>query len=89
MSPEGAFEVYLSPQRMGENWLENAADTDTLIVRQIYADWNAAYPGQIHIDRVDTLGTPRPAYTTADFAAWGRQLVGGTGDWRSVGARLL
>ncbi len=69
MSPEGAFEVYLSPQRMGENWLENAADTDTLIVRQIYADWNAAYPGQIHIDRLDTLGTPRPAYTTADVAA--------------------
>ncbi len=54
---------------MGENWLENAADTDTLIVRQIYADWSAEYPGQIHIDRVDTLGTPRPAYTTADVAA--------------------
>ena len=68
VAPDGSFEVHLTPERVGGNWLENPSDASKLFVRQIYSEWSAGLPGEVHIDRIDTLGTPAPALTDAVLA---------------------
>lgn len=68
LEPDGAFEITLSPQRAGKNWIENPADGAQLLVRQVYSDWTIETPGEVHIDRVGYEGALRPAVTEAELA---------------------
>ena len=38
---DGSFEVYLTPERRGENWVELPSDANNLYVREIFIDWEA------------------------------------------------
>lgn len=69
LGADGSFEVYISSTRQGDNWLPTDKDANALIVRQIYAEWNAADPGAVHIDKVSTLGTRKPPADSAGVAA--------------------
>jgi len=66
---DGSFEVYLSAKKQGENWLLSPADADVVIVRQIYTNWSTANPGDIHIDKVASLGQRRPVEHNAAIAS--------------------
>ena len=68
---DGEFAVDLLPQHEAarSGALVNPADSTTVVVRQIYADWADAAPGHIHIDRVGREGDLRPAESSAHVAA--------------------
>jgi hypothetical protein len=68
VAPDGSFEVHLTPERVAGNWLENPSDASKLFVRQIYSEWSDDPPGEVHIDRIDTVGTPAPALTDTVLA---------------------
>lgn len=71
LSPDGSFEVILSPERPaspGErraNWLANPTDASELLVRQTFAAWSDALPGEVHIDRIGFEGAAKPPLTEA------------------------
>ena len=57
----------------------------TLIVREVYADWDAEERGTLRIQRLDTAGTPRRAVTEASvekrYAVAAKMLVGRIRTW--------
>ncbi len=57
----------------------------TLIIREVYDDWNAEERGQIRIQRLDTAGQPRGAFTTERVAkrygVAAKMLVGRINTW--------
>jgi hypothetical protein len=57
----------------------------TLIIREVYDDWNAEQRGQIRIQRLDTAGTPRGALTQERIAkrygVAAKMLVGRINTW--------
>ena len=50
---DGSFEVYLTPERRGENWVELPDDANNLYVREIFIDWEAEQPSTLWIERLD------------------------------------
>jgi hypothetical protein len=68
LEADGSFEITLSPERAGRNWIENPADGAQLLVRQVYSDWAVETPGEVHIDRVGFEGALRPAVSETDLA---------------------
>ncbi|MCY3795248.1 MAG: hypothetical protein OXG51_12870 [Gammaproteobacteria bacterium] len=49
---DGSFEIFLSAERMGENWMELAA-TDrliSLIIRDSFSDWATEQPATVEIE---------------------------------------
>lgn len=69
-SDDGSFEVRLSSQRQPGNWLENppAATAElTVMVRQIFSEWRAELPGDIHIDRIGYEGALKPPVSSAEM----------------------
>jgi hypothetical protein len=68
VAPDGTFEIWLSPDNRPGNWLENPKDANQLLVRQIFSDWSAETPGEVHIDRVGHEGELKPVLTDAAMA---------------------
>jgi hypothetical protein len=68
LESDGSFEITLSPERSGKNWIENPADGIRVLIRQIYSDWSVEAPGEVHIDRVGYEGALRPAVSEADLS---------------------
>lgn len=68
LEDDGSFEITLSPQRTGKNWIENPADGARVLIRQIYADWEVAAPGEVHIDRVGFEGALRSPPSEAELS---------------------
>jgi hypothetical protein len=56
IGPDGSFELFVSRERMGENWLPLPDDASSLVVRQFFYDWAAEEPASLHIECL----TPRP-----------------------------
>lgn len=73
----GRFEVLASPDPADAaacgvpagNWLANPADATRILVRQVYADWSDAAPGEVHIDRVGHEGDTKQTIDDAEMAA--------------------
>ncbi len=57
----------------------------TLIVREVYDDWNAEEPGRLRIQRLDTAGSPRAALTpervAKRYGVAAKMLVGRIKTW--------
>jgi hypothetical protein len=68
LEADGTFEIMLSPEPAGRNWIENPADGAQVLVRQVYSDWAQDAPGEVHIDRVGFEGALRPALAEPDLA---------------------
>lgn len=69
LGPDGAFEIWVTPEEREGNWLRNPPEGTTLFARHVYADWNDQPTGDIHIDRVGFEGKRRPPETEAELAA--------------------
>lgn len=69
IGPDRSFEVFLTPERRGANWLPNPADANQLLVREIYSDWSHETPGDIHIDRIGHEGDAKPFVDETMMAA--------------------
>lgn len=63
LDSEGQFEIRVLKQCAPElsNCLTNPDNTTTVMVRQIYADWNTQPAGELHIDRIGFEGKPKAA----------------------------
>ncbi|HET9558358.1 MAG TPA: DUF1214 domain-containing protein [Actinomycetota bacterium] len=73
VGPDGALEVWISPDEHEGNWLPTDPGATQLLVRQYQVDWEQDRVATLHLERLDTRGTPPPALTdTAVAAALGR-----------------
>lgn len=68
IADDGSFSVTLGTESGEGSWLRNPPEATTVFVRHIYDDWNAALPGEVHIDRVGLEGARKPLPTPADLA---------------------
>ncbi|MDB5446953.1 MAG: hypothetical protein JWQ97_2270 [Phenylobacterium sp.] len=58
--PDGRFEIHLSPEPKGENWLAMDAETRSVSVRQTYLDRSLEVPAQLSIQAAGEPLTPPP-----------------------------
>lgn len=58
VAPDGTFEITLSPEPEGENWLLLTPDTKSVSVRQTYLDRTAEKPAELRIERLGDASTP-------------------------------
>ncbi len=66
---DGSFEIFLSAERMGENWMELAPTERliTLIIRDSFTDWATEQPATLEIERVGTDGELSPPLRERDL----------------------
>ena len=78
VAEDGTFEWHFGP----ELGLQKGS---TLIIREVYDDWNAEDRGTIRIQRLDTAGQPRPALTpervAKRYGVAAKMLVGRINTW--------
>ncbi len=68
IEPDGAFEIVLSCVPQPGNWLRLEPDTSSLIVRQTFQDRATETIADLHIERLERLGTGgSPAPVTPEF----------------------
>lgn len=65
---DGSFEVFISPQRQGRNWMDNPPDSARVLIRQVYNDWTVAKPGEVFIDRIGFEGARRTGPVQEELA---------------------
>lgn len=58
VEPGGSFQVILSKERRGENWLKIEEDTSLLMVRQTYLDRDVEIPVDLEIRAIGVDGHP-------------------------------
>ncbi len=58
VNSDGSFEVILSKERRGENWLKIEDDTSLLMVRQTYLAQETEVPVKLKISAIGVDGTP-------------------------------
>lgn len=70
LDSDGQFEIRVLQQcgQRQTNCLTNPANTTTVMVRQIYADWNTQPAGELHIDRMGFEGRSKAAPTPENVA---------------------
>ncbi len=78
LAEDGSFEWRFGPEL-------GLAKGSTLIVREVFDDWNTEERGTLRIQRLDTAGVPRPAMTTdrvaKRFGVAAKLLVGRIHTW--------
>ena len=58
LNDDGSFEIILSKEKRGKNWLKIEDDTSLLMVRQTYLDRERETPAEMTIRAIDVKGTP-------------------------------
>ncbi|PNW88193.1 hypothetical protein CHLRE_01g018450v5 [Chlamydomonas reinhardtii] len=61
---DGSFEIFLTPQPRGKNWLRLPADASRIVVRQTFLDRTKEVPADLHIERLP-LATVEAAQVAA------------------------
>ena len=57
---DGSFEVILSREKRGKNWLKLEEETGLVIIRQTFLDRFEEVPAEIHIENLDERKSPSP-----------------------------
>ena len=57
---DGSFEIILSNEPRGENWLKTEADTSLVMVRQTFLDRNREVPCELMIENLSGPAVPEP-----------------------------
>lgn len=65
---DGSFEVIVSPERSGRNWMDNPPESARVLIRQVYSDWSHEKPGEVHIDRIGFEGARRTGPSPGELA---------------------
>ena len=60
LEPDGSFEIFLTRERQGENWLKIEEETSLLIVRQTYLDRDSERLATMQIETIGGPATPPP-----------------------------
>lgn len=60
VDPDGTFEIYLSKEPRGKNWLKIEQNTGLVIVRQTFFDRSVEIPAEITIENLDGRKAPDP-----------------------------
>ena len=87
IGPDGDFELRFGPARQGAgpNYFPLGAGAQTLIVREVYDDWNAEERGTLWIERVDAAADPAKPLSRSRLAKQyeiaGKLLVGSIKTW--------
>jgi hypothetical protein len=50
IADDGTFELFLSPERQGDNWLPLAEGASSLVIRQFFYDWATEQPASLQIE---------------------------------------
>ena len=53
---QGNFELFISKEKRGDNWLPMTDDDKSLTIYQIFGDWEKENKGQLLLERIDTAG---------------------------------
>jgi len=61
MDTDGRFELVVSSNTQGGNWLPMSPETGTLVVRQTFGDRNTESPAELTIERIDCADDERRA----------------------------
>jgi hypothetical protein len=77
---QGRFEIVLSRERRGGNWMELNDHASFLLIRQYFADWNVERPWDLAIERIDGAVPAKPLAEEAMAARVGLLL-----DWLDIG----
>ena len=62
---DGMLEVWISPDEHPGNWLPTDPAAAQLLIRQYQVDWEQDRVATLHLERLDTRGTPAPPLTEA------------------------
>ncbi len=57
---DGSFEIVLSPERKGRNWLKIERETSLLMVRQTFMDRSVEKPADVHVQCIGGPEKPKP-----------------------------
>lgn len=57
---DGSFEIILSPEPQGKNWLKISSETSMVMVRQTFLDRFSEIPAEIFIENMDGRTHPSP-----------------------------
>ncbi|MEQ9422864.1 MAG: DUF1214 domain-containing protein [Cyclobacteriaceae bacterium] len=60
INTDGSFEIIISQEKKGQNWLESTPDTSLLIVRQTFLDAETEELAEMKIERIGDDVQPRP-----------------------------
>lgn len=60
LEPDGSFEIYLSKERKGKNWLKIEEETSMLMLRQTFMNRFKETPVEIKIENLNGLDKPAP-----------------------------
>jgi len=60
----GGFEIFLSPEPKGKNWLKISRKTSMVMVRQTFLDRNNEIPAEVTIHNMDGRKSPQPLTST-------------------------
>ena len=63
LNPDGTFEIILSKEKRGQNWLKIAEETSLLMVRQTFGDRDKEQIATLHVETIG--GPPAPPPLTA------------------------
>ncbi len=58
VGPDGALELWISPDRCDGNWMPSHPNARLLLIRQYLCDWERDRAATLSIERVDTTGIP-------------------------------
>ncbi len=80
LESDGSFEIIVSREKQGENWLPLAEDSSILIVRQTFFDRTREIPAKVSIEAIGQAVTPAPlnADTLAKALSRVPAFIGGT-----------
>ena len=87
---DGSFEIYLTPERRGANWVKLPAGANNFYVREIFIDWQTERPATLWMERLD-VELPAPVLSAEqvqrNFAAMAAFVDGNLQRWHQWVAR--
>ena len=84
---DGRFEIHFSrtrPEGYRGNWVHLHPESQLIVIRQYFLDWEREVPATFHLERVGSEGAQPTPLRPARMAA----ILGDAGEWVEVSARL-
>jgi hypothetical protein len=66
IADDGTFELHLSAERRGDNWLPLAEGASSLVIRQFFYDWTTEQPASLQIECLSKPTSPAGPHPSAE-----------------------
>ncbi len=60
VSPDGSVEIFVGPDEHPGNWLRTTRESESILLRQYFADWHGQRPARLAVERLDATYPPPP-----------------------------